>query len=320
MNQYPQYPNPAPGHGGNAGYGQYSQPGQYNHPGYHNQPGAQPYLAPSPPQMVPHGGGAGKKNTNSNLMVTLLGITGAVLICIAGLWAVLDSQQSSPLPVPAADYQVAAFGAGPGTEFFVAEKDSACTLGFAARDAEGQQGFITASHCGLVGDEVTVKDENGLLRPIGVFTISEANVDPASIKDRPYEPEEIFDLAFIRLYDQTLPIERTIAEIDAAPASVAVVDDIPPEQGTQLCFIGRTTGRSCGTVQGFTGWNGPSDVGFDASSQHGDSGAPVFWARPDGSLAAVGVLSLGTEDGTLSFAELLNSSDAQSLGLTVLLP
>lgn len=189
-------------------------------------------------------------------------VAGAVMVALQ-LWHAPVASAAPPLP------SVDALGPGIGVltlDAGLADADT-CTAGFLVRDRAGRVGLLTAAHCDR-GGPVTIKLAGTDYTRIGAF-------DGARRRG---------DIGFVAL-GPGVPVSGAIAGVGpVAGASDRVT------VGQQLCKVGLPTGLQCGPVTAVTG----DTVTFAATTECGDSGGPVYTVRPDGSLAAVGILSAQT--------------------------
>ncbi|MEN4460910.1 S1 family peptidase [Mycolicibacterium conceptionense] len=147
--------------------------------------------------------------------------------------------------------------AAPGIPIYqvVDGSSTRCTLGYTARNAEGQRLAVTAGHCGTLGD--TVYDNAD--RPIGTYIA----VQPDDVDTRTYGYSIIQispDVALSAWITPTLAIER---HAQARP-------------GDYVCLFGTTSGRRCSTVETLTATEGTITGNL---SNGGDSGGPVLRMR-----------------------------------------
>ncbi|WP_448850849.1 hypothetical protein [Corynebacterium sp. 335C] len=303
----PHHPDANPHPGRHAGGFGAPQPGPY--PGArHGGPAPHPQLPPGPPPFadgahVPHGPygaplpPAPPRRRGSGCLAAAVGLVviGAVTIGLMLLVGLFTGTTTSPTPV-----------VRPGAPYVNDDAGSTCTLGFLGEDAEGRLGFLTAGHCGSVGDEVSVDTLLGP-RVIGRFTV--ARDDGMTIQD--------LDLGFIALDDPSLA-DASILGVDRAPGDVAELPELTAES-PELCFSGQMSGVACGAWGGVPGapWY-VSDVALRVPAIEGDSGSPVWAEAPDGTLVAVGILAgTGVDDEGESYAELISGPAAAELGLRV---
>lgn len=136
-----------------------------------------------------------------------------------------------------------------------------CTLGPAVQKAGGTgDGFVTAGHCGPTGTPQRLKsgaDPAGM--PLGVLAGSE-EIDGAVTSDS------------AALW--VGPADRSAAVIAgnwrvAGVMTLEAARRLPAK--TPVCFDGAVSGVVCGPLD-----DASTDILFDAASQPGDSGAPVF--------------------------------------------
>lgn len=147
-----------------------------------------------------------------------------------------------------------------------------CSIGFSARRS-GQDGFVTAGHCGQVGTATT--GHNGAAQ--GIFDWS---VFPGA------------DSAFVRLTHSAWSL---LPQVATATSTMAVAGQTPAPVNAAICRSGARTGWRCGTVTGLNQTvNYPQGTVFgltraSACVGQGDSGGSFI--TPDGQ--AQGVTSGG---------------------------
>ncbi|MFE1170135.1 S1 family peptidase [Nocardiopsis sp. NPDC058789] len=101
-----------------------------------------------------------------------------------------------------------------------------CSVGFAATNAAGQPGFVTAGHCGRVGTQVTIGNGRGVF---------EQSVFPGN------------DAAFVR-GTSNFTLTNLVSRYNTGGyATVAGHNQAPI--GSSVCRSGSTTGWHCGTIQ-----------------------------------------------------------------------
>lgn len=166
-------------------------------------------------------------------------------------------------------------GPAPGREFRNVDKELTCTFGFKATRG-GDTGYLTAGHCGDVGDTITIKTPTGT-REVGEVTWSLGS---------PQNGAE-YDLAFISIRP-TVVTSAVVERASRSPQGTMTRENMILAN-PDLCKVGPKSGDTCGTVT-------PADishrtVSFDAESIHGDSGSPVFAQTRAGEVVAIGILS-----------------------------
>lgn len=125
-----------------------------------------------------------------------------------------------------------------------------CTVGFLVRTSGGDNGFVTAGHCGGAGD--STRGYN--LRPLGTFRLS---IFPGA------------DWALVIVNDNWIPTP-TATGSQEAPV------------GASVCKTGSTTGVTCGTVTAknvTVNYAQGTVTGLTRTTicaEPGDSGGPVF--------------------------------------------
>lgn len=147
-----------------------------------------------------------------------------------------------------------------------------CTLGFVVIGSDGLARALTAAHCGKVGDQIFTRDST----PIGVVSARDPEVD----------------IALVGVHTNL----QVFSDVDGI-GRVNGYMSIEELNRTQpiLCKKGLTTGVTCGRmIQRAKS----THIIFDGGALPGDSGGPVWAVRPNGDLAAVGIVSAYYEDGT----------------------
>lgn len=156
-----------------------------------------------------------------------------------------------------------------------------CTLGPAIHKASGVgDGFVTAGHCGPNGTPQRLKtDTDPAGVPLGVLTGSEEKdgaltSDSAALWAGPADRASALLAGTWRV--------AGVMKVDA-------VQHLP--QKTPVCFDGAFSGVVCGALD-----DASTDILFDAASQPGDSGAPVFLAdSTTHTVTLVGILKGGDD-------------------------
>ncbi len=101
-----------------------------------------------------------------------------------------------------------------------------CSVGFAATNASGQPGFVTAGHCGNVNTQVSIGNGRGVF---------ERSIFPGN------------DAAFVR-GTSNFTLTNLVSRYNTGGyASVSGSSQAPV--GSQVCRSGSTTGWYCGTIQ-----------------------------------------------------------------------
>ncbi len=101
-----------------------------------------------------------------------------------------------------------------------------CSVGFAATNASGQPGFVTAGHCGTVGTPVSIGNGQGVF---------ERSVFPGN------------DSAFVR-GTSNFTLTNLVSRYNTG-GYATVSGSSQAAIGSQICRSGSTTGWHCGTVQ-----------------------------------------------------------------------
>ncbi|ASU83701.1 S1 family peptidase [Nocardiopsis gilva YIM 90087] len=111
-----------------------------------------------------------------------------------------------------------------GLAYYIGNR-SRCSVGFTATNSSGQHGFVTAGHCGNVGDRVTLG--NGT----GVFQYSRFPGD---------------DMAFVRATSNLSPT-NLVSMYNGSYREVRGSNEA--NVGASVCRSGSTTGWHCGTIE-----------------------------------------------------------------------
>ncbi|WP_017583158.1 S1 family peptidase [Nocardiopsis valliformis] len=101
-----------------------------------------------------------------------------------------------------------------------------CSVGFAATNASGQPGFVTAGHCGRVGTQVTIGNGRGVF---------ERSVFPGN------------DAAFVR-GTSNFTLTNLVSRYNSGGYATVSGSSVAPI-GSSVCRSGSTTGWRCGTIQ-----------------------------------------------------------------------
>lgn len=191
---------------------------------------------------------------------------------------------STALGAGVAGAYVAATAVTPGVSIF--SGNEVCTAGFVVRSASGTPGILTAGHC---KKDSTVRVQQAGSKPkrvvIGEFE--------RSTFDKP-----TLDLGWISLKGSSLPIRSAVLGKKAV-AGVLTRDELERTK-PRLCWQGQKSGLKCSAYKGLD--ENRAFVG--AAPSPGDSGAPVYAVRRDGSVDAVGIL-LGTTRDDRGLVELI---------------
>jgi hypothetical protein len=176
--------------------------------------------------------------------------------------------------VPAAGTAVTDAGASamvaPGG--LVRQGHATCTIGYV--DVRARIAF-TAGHCRGEGPSTTA---GGTVLGQALMWRDDASGNPSITRGRYVTDFEVIGLA--------PGVQARSAMADGR--SLMLDDAVDARSGQTVCVQGVVSGRSCGVVDvEANGWftmNGPLRV------TRGDSGAPVYVERPDGSAVLVGLL------------------------------
>lgn len=172
------------------------------------------------------------------------------------LFALLAAATIPTVAAPAATATTTPVAA-PGIPIYqMVDGDSTrCTLGYTARNAEGQRLAVTAGHCGTLGQPVYDNAD----RPIGTYIA----VQPDNVNSHTYGYSIIQirpDVALSAWITPDLAIER---HAQARP-------------GDYVCLFGTTSGRRCSTIETLTATAGTISGNL---SNGGDSGGPILRMR-----------------------------------------
>ncbi len=185
-----------------------------------------------------------------------------------------------------------------GTEIRVGNQ--ICTLGYVLPGPDGKAEGVTAGHCGVVGDSVT--DKNGTYLGYIADSLNDYNGDIARIRFNDLPGGSL--TTWVPYQGKMLPVLGSMTFADVMQAQPV------------LCKVGRTTGESCGPLQGAPG---KAQVAFAAASDHGDSGGPVYALSSDG-VYAVGILFSGSGNSEALSGATGIAQFAEQWGLTVASP
>ncbi|CAN3131882.1 hypothetical protein ACNUDN_29430 [Mycobacterium sp. smrl_JER01] len=143
----------------------------------------------------------------------------------------------------------------------IAQGDSACAIGFI--DTRRRIAY-SAGHCATTQ---TVTDQAG--RTIGVVALSEHN---RAGHKRTGPRDSVIDYQVIAL-NSNIQATNQLGPNGTRP--LITEPGVKPKPGMKVCQLGPATGSSCGTIEAVNdGWftMAPGSM----TSQHGDSGAPVY--------------------------------------------
>lgn len=173
-------------------------------------------------------------------------------------------------------------GAGIATYSGASDDTETCTAGWLAHTRDGHPVMFTAGHCTHGGLQVSMKwTATNHYEKIGTFVQS---VDQGNVGDDA-------DFGVVAL-DSQIPRDARVLDRRPIDGTTAAVNE-----GDELCKYGVTTGRTCGHVLAAPT---ASKVRFDAPSDSGDSGGPVYLIRPNGDAVAVGITIRGNQDHTIA--------------------
>lgn len=192
----------------------------------------------------------------------------AVVSALLTATAITASPASAAPPLPPSPAITP--GAGIASHNASWTEGTSCTAGWLAHDPAGRPVMLSAGHCdhGAVAMKWTQSDA---YETIGTFTQS---VDEGSVEDDA-------DIGLITLSNNAIPADTRV--LSRRPVEGVTID---VKAGDVLCKYGNTTGRQCGPVLDTPT---ASKVRFNAPSEGGDSGGPVYLIQPDGDAIAVGV-------------------------------
>jgi hypothetical protein len=213
----------------------------------------------------------------------------------------------------------------------------ACSIGFSALTPAGQKSFITASHCTLIqgGTEATQYFQPFFLT--AYITIGKEVADPVYVGGgacpagrvcrysdaarASYSSSTTFTLGGIGRTTGANTGSITLAATPLKISEESTTDQFPI--GEVAGKVGRTTGWTTGPVSATC-----ADVNVDGTNitqlcqtlvdgkvGAGDSGSPVFFEKPDGTVKLAGILWGGNTEGTLfAFSPLANIERPGELG------
>lgn len=179
---------------------------------------------------------------------------------------------------------VSATSITPGVSIF--SGNEVCTAGFIVRSAAGVPGLLTAGHC-KKDRAVRVQQSGAKARRVTVGEFERATFDKATL-----------DLGWISLRGSSLPIRSAVLGRKAV-AGVLTRDELERTK-PRLCWQGQRSGLKCSAYKGLD----ENRAFVAAAPSPGDSGAPVYAVRRDGSVDAVGIL-LGTTRDDRGLVELV---------------
>ncbi len=196
-----------------------------------------------------------------------------------------------PGPAAAAPASAAAL-AYPGMT--ITQGETLCTMGYV--DPNTGLGY-SAGHCDTAQE---VRDEAGAVVGHVIAARHNRAGKPASGPD-----DQVIDYEVIRLNSAVMATDRT------APSFIRpLVSDpsIRPRPGMKVCHQGATTGTSCGEIAAvYDGWFTMTAAGGDLTSDHGDSGGPVYTVvagRPQPVLVGIFRGSHGGELAAVTWADI----------------
>lgn len=152
----------------------------------------------------------------------------------------------------------------PGIEVVVwqsEEEGNYCTLGPAVTTAEGEDGFLTAGHCGKPGDKVSYTS-NGQEVHLGEIS--------HSVEGRGME---LPDISTVTVDNSDAPLDHHVSQYSSQEIGGTLDADMLDRFSIDACKVSSRTGVSCG--QFIDTWE-DRFVLYREVTQHGDSGAPFF--------------------------------------------
>lgn len=153
----------------------------------------------------------------------------------------------------------------PGAKIINTTRGGYCSVGWIV-EKDGVRSILTAGHCGAVGDEFALENQDGSLLPIGTMTFTEY---------RNHGDIGRFDKGLVSVTDQSL-IDATLQVTSSGKKlSISAVQDASwiENNKPRMCRLGARTGLSCGPSRGI-GVDG--QIIYNAISLPGDSGGPVY--------------------------------------------
>ncbi|GAA0992603.1 hypothetical protein GCM10009551_053670 [Nocardiopsis tropica] len=153
-----------------------------------------------------------------------------------------------------------------------------CTAGFMVRTESGASGILTAGHC-KKADAVRVQTSQDKANRVVVGTFERVTFDKPTL-----------DLAVVTLAKSPRPVRSAILG-KTAVAGVLSKEEVQ-DRKPRLCWQGQRSGYKCSEYKGIEG----NRVFLGDAPAKGDSGAPVFAVRSDGSVDAVGIMIGITRD------------------------
>lgn len=209
-------------------------------------------------------------------------LTGAAGVALLAAFTAFPAAAAPPLP--AADEVAPGIGIVPVNASGGGE--GACSVGFLVHTSAGKPGFLTAGHCDH-GATASYKNAVGTYESIGAFSQS-------------VDVEDGIDDSDIGLVEFTSAAPTDSAIYGFRPVT-GVASTTRLAIGDQLCKFGVATGRQCGKVTYVT----PTKVFFEAKTDVGDSGGPVYYRNADGTATAVGITIRTDDAGSVAEAELI---------------
>lgn len=189
---------------------------------------------------------------------------------------------SGLIPVPGNATADPALIAQPGDEMGTNTPDGrlrVCTLGFLTMTSDPTPAFLTAGHCAPEPGMPVFwnPDGIGVKRIVGYSRAVQFSGDSLGATD----------IALVDVSEGVDFSKMPVLNGGVAVSGVSTASDLE-RYDPVLCKQGYVTGRTCGRILKFMG---PDKLTFEAKSDHGDSGAPVYAVWPDGTFTAVGLLN-----------------------------
>lgn len=203
-------------------------------------------------------------------MLALRIAASTTLLTVLGLFSPVTASAQ-----PAGDYPVSTPGARlVSTALAQNGLPYQCTLGFVVNGPQGVAA-LTAGHCRLdpTNSAVLQRTPGGDV-VVGRYLWSQID-------------RGVRDVALVSL--GAVPV---VPALDSRPITKVLTANQLRTPGMVLCKSGARTGETCGPLTAVT----KTTVSFRSWDDYGDSGAPVYTYRPDGSVAAVAILHGHTDD------------------------
>ena len=167
----------------------------------------------------------------------------------------------------------------PGVKYLNEDERTYCTLGPAVQGG-GEEGFLTAGHCGEPGDEISVVI-NGTRMPFGEFVYSDG------------EDEDFLnrDAALVKQTNFDIPVDKRVWGFENLEIAGGVDPETFINSGAMVCGVGANTGKQCARSQSTADTRHEDFYTVESEAIPGDSGGPAFAIDRNGRIAFLGVQS-----------------------------